>query len=550
MKSILVKIIALAFLLIGCTKMEKADIIIQNGQVWTANESNQLHQAVVIKGDKILDVGSTEQVQKYQNEKTVIIDAKNGMVLPGFIDSHVHFIEGGFRLASVQLRDADTPDKFAQRIADFTTTVKPGTWITGGDWDHELWGGELPKAAWINHLTPEHPVFVSRLDGHMALANKLAMDLAGVSASTEEVEGGEIMRNSDGTPQGVFKDNAMNLIYKVIPEPTDELEEKALTAAMKYVAENGVTSVHHMGGWGDLQTFEKALEKGILKTRIYVSVPLSTWKRLSEYVAENGYGNEWLKVGGLKGFMDGSLGSHTAAFFEEYSDEPGDFGLFVNEHEDMYKWIKNGDKNNLQPVIHAIGDKAISDLIDIFEKVINENGARDRRYRIEHAQHIDAKDYQRFNENNIIASMQPYHAIDDGRWAEKVIGQERIEEAFPCKRLLDAGAILVFGSDWFVAPPTPLEGIYAAFTRRTLDDKNPGGWVPEQKISIEDALKAYTINAAYASFDENIKGSLVSGKLADLVILDKNLFEVAPETIRDVKILLTMVGGEIVYQNK
>ena len=288
-----------------------------------------------------------------------------------------------------------------------------------------------------------------------------------------------------------------------------------------------------------------------LTTRIYAVTPLDQWEKLRDAVAAKTYGgadgrgDEWLRVGGLKGFMDGSLGSHTAAFDEPFADAPKDRGLLVNPPEKMYEWIAGADKAGLQVMVHAIGDRAIGMLLDIYERVEKENGARDRRFRVEHTQHLRERDIPRFAQLDVIASMQPYHAIDDGRWAEQFIGK-RIATTYAFRSLLDAKARLAFGSDWFVAPATPLEGIYAAVTRRTLDDKNPGGWVPEQKIAVEEALRAYTVGGAYASFDESRKGTLVAGKLADLVLIDRNLFEIPEEQIRNAKVLTTVVGGKVV----
>jgi predicted amidohydrolase YtcJ len=460
----------------------------------------------------------------------------------------VHFVDGGFRLASVQLRDAATPAEFATRIRDFAATVPAGTWILGGDWDHERWGGELPSRAWIDSLTPGHPVFVSRLDGHMALANSAALRLAGVGRATAEVEGGAIVRDGAGEPTGVLKDNAMDLVWRVVPEAPPEMQDRALDAAMSYVAARGVTSVHNMGSWSDLAAFERAHAAGRLRTRIYAAVPLATWERLRDTVAARGRGDAWLRIGALKGFADGSLGSHTAAFHEPFTDAPGDRGLFVTTHEERYEWTRGADAAGLHVVVHAIGDRAIGDQLDIFERVAREHGPRDRRFRIEHAQHIAPADIPRFAALGVVPSMQPYHAIDDGRWAERVIGPERARTTYAFRSLRDAGARMAFGSDWFVAPPTPLEGIYAAVTRRTLDGAHPGGWVPEQKIGVEDALRAYTLNGAYASFEEREKGTIERGKLADLVLVDRDLTRIPPETIRDAQVVMTIVGGRVVFE--
>ena len=532
----------------ACKSTESPTLAIVNAKIWTGDEAQPWAEAIAIKGETIILVGSSEKVRKMLADGTELIDAKGQMLVPGFNDAHVHFIDGGFGLSSVSLRDAKTKQEFIYRIAAFAKTVPPGTWILNGDWDHTNWGGELPQASWIDSVSANHPVFVQRLDGHMGLANSAAMRIAKINPATADVEGGSIIRAKNGMPEGIFKDNAMGLIGQHISDPSDELKDRALAAAMKYVAEKGVTSVQSMGGWQDLEVYRRAAKKGLLNTRIYAVVPLGTWKKLSEEIKKSGKGDSWLKIGGLKGFVDGSLGSHTAAFKKPFSDTPTDSGFLVTPVKQLYEQISAADKAGLQVMVHAIGDKAIEEQLNIFERVEKDNGKRDRRFRIEHAQHIAPEDLSRFKTLNVIASMQPYHAIDDGRWAEKVIGPERIKTTYAFKRLLDNQAVLAFGSDWFVAPPTPLVGIYAAVTRRTLDDKNPGGWVPEQKISLEQALKVYTYSSAYASFDENNKGILKKGYLADFVILDQNLFDIKAEAIRDVKVMKTFAGGKLVFE--
>jgi predicted amidohydrolase YtcJ len=529
------------------SEQNRVTLAIVNARVWTGEPSLPWAEAIAVSDDKISAVGTNDEIRKHASAITPI-DAGGRLLLPGFIDTHVHFVDGGFRLASVQLRDAKTRDEFVRRIQAFAATVPPGTWITGGDWDHSLWGGELPRRDWIDSVTPNHPVWINRLDGHMSLANSAALKAAGVTRAAKDVAGGEIVRVSNGEPTGLLKDNAMSLVDRVVPEPSNAMRDRALAAAMKYVGERGVTSVHNMGTWSDLATFARARTANVLSTRLYAVVPLSDWERLRDVVARkeyggaDGHGDEWLRVGGLKGFVDGSLGSHTAAFHDPFDDAPKDRGLLVNTAEDLHKWILGADKAGLHVMVHAIGDRANGLLLDTYERVTNENGARDRRFRIEHAQHLAAADIPRFAKLGVIASMQPYHAIDDGRWAEKYIG-DRIRTTYAFRSLLDTGARVSFGSDWFVAPPAPLEGIYAAVTRRTLDDRNPNGWVPEQKITVEEAVRAYTRTAAYASFDENLKGSLAVGKLADFIVLDRNIFEIAPEEIRDVRVKMTFVGG-------
>jgi predicted amidohydrolase YtcJ len=538
----------IALLMLATTAAAQTPTLaVVNARIWTGDLRRPWADALAVSGDRLIVVGSSAEVKKVARDDTRVIDAAGAFVVPGFIDAHVHFVDGGFRLASVQLRDASTPAEFTARIKAFAATVPKGTWITGGDWDHERWGGELPTRGWIDSITADHPVWVSRLDGHMALANSVALRAAGVTAETREVEGGTIVRDASGAPAGVLKDNAMSLVWRVVPDPPPALSDRALDAAMRHVASHGVTSVHNMGSWADLAVFERAHASGRLRTRIYAAVPLASWAQLRDRVATHGRGDAWLRIGALKGFVDGSLGSHTAAMLEPFTDAPSDRGLFVTTADDLYAWTKGADDAGLHVLVHAIGDRAIRTQLDIFERVANENGPRDRRFRIEHAQHIASPELPRFAALGVIASMQPYHAIDDGRWADKVIGPLRAKGTYAFRSLLDHGAPIAFGSDWFVAPPTPLEGIYAAVTRRTLDERNPGGWVPEQKITVEEALRAYTSGSARAEFAEGDKGILARGMLADFVMIDKDLTRIPPETIRDARVTRTFVGGREVY---
>jgi predicted amidohydrolase YtcJ len=524
-----------------------------NARVWTGNPAQPEAQAIAINGDRIVAVGSTAEISTVAGTAAPI-DLGGRFVVPGFTDAHVHFLDGGFRLSSVQLRDARTREEFVSRIKAFAATVPAGTWITGGDWDHTLWGGELPRRDWIDAVTPGHPVWINRLDGHMALANTAALRAAGVADTVVDIAGGEIVRDSAGRPTGLLKDNAMDLVGAKVPAPPATLSDRALDAAMRHVAAQGVTTVHHMGTWDELDVLERAWRAGRLTTRVNAAVPLATWEKLRDTVAAKRFGGEgrgdvWLRVGMLKGFVDGSLGSHTAAFEQPFTDAPTDRGLFVTPPEDLHRFVSGADQAGLHVAVHAIGDRANATLLDIFERVARENGPRDRRFRVEHAQHLRAVDIPRFGALGVIPSMQPYHAIDDGRWAERVIGGERIKTTYAFRTLQDTGARLAFGSDWYVAPPTPLEGIYAAVTRRTLDDKNPGGWVPEQKITVDEALRAYTAGGAYAWFMEADSGTIAAGKLADVTVIDRDLRTIPAAQIRDARILQTIAGGKIVFRS-
>jgi predicted amidohydrolase YtcJ len=526
---------------------EPASIVITNVRVWTGDEAQPWAEAVAVRGNRIVAVGTAADLADYVGGRTHVLTAPGGMLTPGFVDTHVHFLSGGQDLASVQLRDADSPEEFTRRIAEFTQSIEPGEWILGGTWDHENWGGELPRRDWIDEVTPDNPVWVSRLDGHMALANSLALSAAGMDADSPDIAGGEITRYEDGRPAGILKDNAMLPMFEAIPPPGAAQLDRQLRDAMEYVASNGVTTVHDMASWDSLATFRRAKERGELITRIYSVMQLPDWERLRDEISENGRGDEWIRIGGLKVMMDGSLGSHTAAFFEPFSDKPDDRGLVLFDLDELRQWLIAADDAGLHLISHAIGDRAIRDLLDIYLDVVEENGERDRRSRIEHAQHIHPDDLARFAAQDVIASMQPYHAIDDGRWAEKVIGPERIKTTYAFRSLLDADARVSFGSDWSVAPASPIEGIYAAVTRRTIDGANPDGWVPEQIISVEEALRAYTFEGAYASFEEDSKGAIKVGMLADLVLLDCDLTTIDPVNIPETRVLVTIVDGKIVY---
>lgn len=530
------------------TDVPKATIVLQ-GRVWTGNAEHPWAEAVAVDGERIAAVGTRGEIANRIGPDTQTIDAGSGLIVPGLIDSHIHLIDGGLRLASVQLRDAKSREEFVRRLEEHAKKQPPGAWITGGDWDHSLWGGELPTRDWIDAVTPNNPVWINRLDGHMALANSAAIKAARITDDVKDIDGGEIERDAAGRPTGIFKDNAMALIDRAEPNHTSQQLLDATVAAMDYLAARGVTAVHHMGTFRHVDIFRLARQRDLMKTRVYACTPLSEWERLAKEVKAHGRGDDWFKIGGLKGFVDGSLGSHTAAFFAPFTDEPTDSGLLVNTPDDLELWTAEGDRAGLQVVVHAIGDRAIRLQLDAFERVAAANGPRDRRFRIEHAQHIAPADLPRFGKLGVIASAQPYHAIDDGRWAEGVIGADRCETTYAFRSLLDQGARLAFGSDWFVAPPTPMEGIYAAVTRRTLDDKHPDGWVPKQKITVEEALRAYTIDAAYSSFDDKILGSLTPGKLADVVVLARDPFQVPAEEINTIPIETTIVGGKIVYRN-
>lgn len=528
------------------------DLIIHNGSVHTIASAKPIAEAVAIAGNRIVAVGKSAELLASAGAQTRLIDAQNRTVLPGFNDAHVHWLTGGFSITNVDLRSARSPQELAQRLGDFAKNLPQGRWILGGNWDHENFpGAELPTRQMIDAVTPGHPVFVSRLDGHMALANSLALKLANVTRETKDVPGGLIVRDASGAPTGILKDAAMDLVDKVIPPRTWEENLAAARAATAYAASLGVTSVQDMSAGDDIGLYQHLFNRGELKTRIYGMRSIVSWEVLGKTGVRAAFGNDWLRLGGLKGFSDGSLGSTTALFFEPYHDAPETRGLLFDQmlpEGIMLQRVLAADRAGLQVMIHAIGDRANAVILDLYAQVARDNGVADRRFRIEHAQHLRPQDIRRFGQQKVVASMQPFHCADDGRWCEKRIGAERSKGTYAFRSLLDAGAVLAFGSDWTVAPLDPLTGIKAAVTRQTLDGKNPAGWVAEQKITLDETIRAYTLGSAYAEFQDAIKGSLEPGKLADVVLLDRDIYAIDPAILDQVKVLLTVVDGKIVWE--
>jgi predicted amidohydrolase YtcJ len=530
-----------------------ATLVLWHGKIWTGDATRPEAQAVACLNGRIIAVGTDEEVGKLAGAGTEVIDLKGRRVTPGFNDSHVHFLQGGQALSGVQLRDARSEAEFRDRIGAYAAKLPAGRWITRGEWDHENWSpARLPTRQLVDPVTGDHPVFVERLDGHMGLANSLALKLAGVDRHTDDPPGGTIVREANGEPTGVLKDAAQGLVERVMPAPDGDEMAEAVKAAMRFANEHGVTSVQDMSAAPEvLRVYEQLLRAGELTVRISGHQPLAAWKRLADVGITADFGGPMLHIGGLKGFADGSLGSTTALFFHPYLDAPSTSGLANAEmipESKMRGHILAADRAGLQVAVHAIGDKANKLILDMFEEAEKENGPRDRRFRIEHAQHLRQQDIPRFAALGVIASMQPYHAIDDGRWAAKRVGPEVLKGTYAFRSLLDAGTVLAFGSDWPVAPMVPVMGIYAASTRRTLDGKNPGGWYPEQKIAVAEALRAYTYGSAYASFEDSIKGTIEVGKLADMVVLSEDILAIAPEKIEDVKVDMTVMGGRTVYR--
>jgi predicted amidohydrolase YtcJ len=521
------------------------DIALINAKVWTgrAGSSGQ-EKAVGITGDRITAVGA-EAVHALTAKSTRVIDLQGAFVMPAFVDNHTHFLRGAVMLTQPNLLDSKSRADFAARLGA-AAHARPGKWILGGSWDEQRLGGELPTRQWIDGATGDTPVAVPRTDLHSYLLNSAALKLAGITRNTPDPAGGVIVRDAKGEPTGVLKDNAKDIADRVIPVPTDADTEEAMRKGIAHGLSKGVAQVHNPEpfDWNTYFALRRLRAKGETDMRFYTMTPIQDWEKMVAIVAKDGRGDDWVRWGAVKGLSDGSLGSRTAVFHDDYADAAGQRGVRVNSLENLRTWVTAADAHGLQVAIHAIGDEANDNVLDLFAEVAAKNGARDRRFRIEHAQHLTAAAVPRFAKQKVIASVQPYHAIDDGRWAVRRIGPERLKGTYAFRSLIDSGAVVTFGSDWPVAPLDPLTGLYGAVTRRTIDGANPGGWLPDQKVPIEKALICYTRNNAYAGFMENRTGQIAEGYLADITVLDADLLTIEPEKIPGVKVLRTFVGGK------
>lgn len=536
-----------------------ADLVLVGGKVWTVDRGHPEAEAIAVWRDRILKVGTDAEVKALVGAKTKVIELNGRRVVPGFHDSHLHFLGGGQQLSRVELKDAKDEAEFGRRLRAFDQAMPKGRWMLGGNWDHDrTFDGKLPTAAIVDKYVPDRPVFIRRYDGHMALANTAALKLAKVTADTKELAGGVIYRLEDGkTPSGILKDNAMGLVGRLIPEPDEAEITDAVRAALRACAENGVTSVQDMDGSSAetrrtlFRVLQRLAREGQMTVRLDLHWPIASRDEVASLGAEANFGGDFVRVGGVKGFMDGSLGSSTAKMFEPYEGGGKNVGVYVTAPDAMGNMIRQADQAGLSVAIHAIGDEANAALLDLFAAAAKANGPRDRRFRIEHVQHLRPADYPRFKNLGVVASMQPYHAIDDGRWAEGRIGPRRCASSYAFRSLLDHGARLAFGSDWPVAPLDVPAGIDAAVNRQTLDGKHSNGWFPEQRITVAEAVEAYTLGSAYGAFQDSDRGSIQVGKYADLVVLSRDVLAPAErDRIADTKVILTVVAGKVVFERK
>jgi predicted amidohydrolase YtcJ len=526
-----------------------ADLVLLGGRVWPG-QGLPGATAIAVRGERVVAVGDDATVRALIGPRTRVVELAGRLVVPGFNDAHVHFLDGGFGLLSVDLRPAKDAADFAQRLGDYARTLPRGTWILQGNWDHEAWPTKaLPTRQLIDAVTPEHPVFVNRLDGHMALANSLALKLAGVDRHMQDVAGGTIVRDAAGEPTGILKDNAQDLVSRAIPEASREMNLAAARAALAEAARVGVTTIQDNSSVDALPTYQQLRAQGELTARMYVwRYATSSLAPLIATGVRTGLGDDWIRLGALKILSDGSIGSATAALFEPFVSNPASRGLLLHTEEELRRMIREADAAGFQLAVHAIGDRANSLVLDAFAAAAAADGPRDRRFRIEHAQHVRASDIARFKALGVIASVQPSHCIDDMRFVEHHVGAERLADAYRWRSFLDAGVPLAFGTDWFVEPLDPRLGLYAAITRESTEGGPAGGFEPQEKLSLEQALDAYTRGSAYAEFAEAEKGSLAPGMLADFVVFQKDLFRIPPREILATPVDLTVVGGRIVFE--
>jgi predicted amidohydrolase YtcJ len=528
--------------------LARASLVLRGGRVW-AGKGLPGGTAIAVKDGRVLAVGSDAEIAPLVGPRTRVVELGGRLVVPGFNDAHVHFLSGGFGLLSVDLRGAKDEEEMAARLAAHARTLPKGTWILEGNWDHETWPSKaLPTRQTIDAATPDHPVFVQRLDGHMSLANSLAMRLAGITRETPDPPGGTIVRDAQGAPTGIFKDLAADLVGKAVPEPSHEMNLRAARAALAEAARVGVTTIQDNSSIDALRTYQDLRARGELTARMYVWRYFSSLDDLDKAGVRTGLGDEWIRLGAIKILSDGSMGSGTAAFFEPYSDDPKTSGLLLHTVEELQRLILKADAAGFQLAVHAIGDRANSLVLDAFEKAAAANGRRDRRFRIEHAQVVRKPDLARFKALGVVASIQPSHCIDDMRWAERRIGKERVRDAYNFASFTARGIPVAFGTDWFVEPLDPRLGLYAAVTRERPEGGPAGGWFPEEKISLEDAIDLYTRGSAYAEFADAEKGTLAPGRLADLAVFAADLFTVPPRQILTTPVDLTVVGGRVVFE--
>ena len=602
---LLFKLSGCAALLLGMTHpalAQEADLVLRNGVVWTVDEGMPKGEAIATLRDKIIYVGSDAGVSKHVGNSTRVIDLKGKLVVPGFNDNHVHFDGTGRLLYGLNLLDVSTEALFKQRIREVHERYAPGTWITGGDWSaYETWAVNdvakagrqvnpddlygnlfLPNKSMIDGITGDRPVLVRRFDRKVYLANSAALERAGIRKGTPDPEGVAVERDRSGEPTGALfnpvsgavestvlvKDNVRTVFDDLIPEPSRDQRIAETLRAWEQMKSVGITSYSDVTSAPiQVDIYQELKDKGQMTARVRYRAPLDRWEAMDSLGIHVGFGDEWIRFGAVKAWIDGIMGNSSARFYEPYTNNPSSRGIWrdimfpfersPDNPEEMQSRLERlalqADAHDIQLSVHAIGDEANGYLMDMVERLIEKNGKKDRRFRLVHAQVMNDRDIERAGRMGVVMEVQPYHTSDDMRWMEERIGHERSRGAYAFRRMWDAGSVVSFGSD---SPGTnasryylnPLLGIYSAVTRKTLSGAPEGGWFPQEKLTVEQAIQAYTLNTAYAAYEENIKGSLTVGKLGDFIVLSDNLLTMDPDLIKDVKVLTTVVGGKVVYE--
>jgi predicted amidohydrolase YtcJ len=544
---------------IGCQArpvVEPATLIVHNAQVYTVNTAQPKAEAIAVRGDRIVLVGTNQAALELRGPTTRVIDAGGGTLLPGLQDAHGHFTGLGASLRVLRLRGTTSFDQIVEMVRARAAKARPGEWIQGRSWDQNDWPDkQWPTHRLLSEAAPHNPVYLTRVDGHAALVNAAALDTAGVTKATEDPPGGRMIRDDEGEPTGVLIDSAQALVAQKIPPVSgEELDEQILLADAE-ARKLGLTTVHDAGTTpATVAAYKRLIDEGKLKTRLYVMLrgPLSMLEPEFKKGPVINYGNHHLSVRAIKIGADGALGSRGAALLEPYSDEPATTGLMTTPQEEIYAQTLAASRAGFQTCVHAIGDRGNRVTMNVFERVQSEvPGARNLRMRNEHAQILDAEDIPRFARLNVIASMQATHATSDMPWVAARIGQARADEgAYVWQRLIRSGVVLANGSDFPVEEPNPMFGFYAAITRQDAAGQPATGWMPDERLSREEMLKSFTWNAAYASHAEKDLGSLEAGKLADMVLVDKDVMTVEPKAILSTLVLVTVIGGEVVYEKR
>ena len=565
----LLPILALALLAAGCQYMpwheppvwpeNPADMVLLGGRVFVADAALSEHEAIAVRGDRVFAVGDRDWIATMVGPHTRVVELNGRLVTPGFNDTHMHLASGGVSMLEVVLQGATSLEEVMARVGEAAAVAAPGEWITGRGWDQTrmrpeaLGAGGWPTREALDRAAPDNPVYLRRIDGHVAWVNTRALELARIDRTLPHPAGGEIVRDSRGDATGILKETAMNLVSRIIPPADAAKLRRGIEAAMDVAARSGVTSVQTQAERADLAVYRQLRDAGELTLRVYGwdSLTTANIERLRSEDVIAATGDAWLRIGMLKGFADGTLGSRTAYMLEPFSDVPSTRGIQRLTYEQLEALVLEADAAALQVAVHAIGDAGNRMALDAFERAIVVNGARDSRHRIEHAQILDAADIPRFAQLGVIASMQPTHATSDMRWVEERIGTGRMREgAYVWRSLLDAGAVVSFGTDFGVEPMQPVQGLYSAVTRQSREEPGtpPGGWLPEQRLTMAEAIRAYTAIPAWVEFQEHQKGTLERGIFADLVVWDRDLLAVDPVEILDAQPVLTMVGGRVVFE--